>query len=135
MKNIQVNISCILIALLIITGCKKNVAINEKQRILFQVDYVNYAWGYQHTGFIIDNEGNVRTYKNPQNWIFPDKDFNIIESQVLENFKSCLNAGNKIPAAATEPFAYPTEPHSRRHGPVGYTSYQNAWVPTPPDVR
>ncbi len=60
MKNIQVNIFFILVASLLITGCKKNVVINEKQTMLFQVDYVNYAWGYQHTGFIIDNEGNVQ---------------------------------------------------------------------------
>ena len=26
---------------------------------------------------------------------------------------------------APDPFAYPTEPHSRRHGPGGYTSYQS----------
>jgi hypothetical protein len=25
---------------------------------------------------------------------------------------------------AAEPFAYPTEPHCRRHGPAGYTDYQ-----------
>ena len=26
---------------------------------------------------------------------------------------------------AAEPFAYPTEPHRRRHGPAGYTDYQS----------
>src|SRR5208337_687922 len=27
--------------------------------------------------------------------------------------------------SAAEPFAYPTEPHCRRHGPSGYTDYQS----------
>ena len=84
MKTFQINICFILLSAFSISGCKKNVVINEKQAILFQVDYVNYAWGYQHNGFIIDNQGNVLTYKNPQNWNFPDKDFNLSESQVRD---------------------------------------------------
>ena len=35
-----------------------------------------------HSGFIIDGEGNVLKYKNPQNWNFADKDSNLTESQV-----------------------------------------------------
>lgn len=105
MKSIQVNISFILLTAFFITGCKKNVVINEKQTILFQVDYMNYAWGYQHIGFIIDNLGNVRTYKNPQNWIFPDKDFNLSEIQVRENFENCLNTGKKIPVEELKKYA------------------------------
>jgi len=36
------------------TSCKKSYIVSDKQQILFQVDYINYAWGYQHNGFIID---------------------------------------------------------------------------------
>jgi hypothetical protein len=57
---------------------------------------VNYARGYQHNGFIIDNHGNVLTYKNPQNWNFPDKDFNLSESQVHDNLTNCVYSGMKI---------------------------------------
>ena len=97
MKTRQINIFFVLLAAILITGCKKNVSISEKQAILFQVDYVNYAWGYQHTGFIIDNQGNILTYRNPQNWNFPDDDFNLTESQVKDNFGNCLISGKKIP--------------------------------------
>lgn len=31
----------------------------------------------------------------------------------------------EIVTPTVEPFAYPTEPHSRRHGPSGYTNYQS----------
>ena len=68
-----------------------------KQAILFQVDYINYAWGYQHNGFIIDNEGKVLTYKNPQEWIFPDKDFKLSGNQVHANIEKCLFSGKIIP--------------------------------------
>jgi hypothetical protein len=98
MKSFQVIIFSFLLSAFFITGCKKTNAINEKQVILFQVEYLNYAWGYQHTGIIIDNEGNVLTYKNPQNWNFPDKDLYLSESQVQENLRVCLRSGKKIPA-------------------------------------
>lgn len=96
MKTIQVKIFIFIITALFVSGCKKNIVISEKQAILFQVEYVNYAWGYQHNGFIIDNEGNVLTYKNPQNWNWPDKDFNLSESQVHDNIGMCINSGKKI---------------------------------------
>ncbi|MGC1391350.1 MAG: hypothetical protein WA816_09960 [Bacteroidales bacterium] len=97
MKIFQVSTSLMIFIVLVIAGCKKNVTINEKQAILFQVDYVNYASTYQHSGFIIDNQGNVLKYKNPAFWNFPDKDFNLSENQVRDNLKNCLNTGKKIP--------------------------------------
>ena len=81
--------------ILFMTGCKKNYVINEKQKILFQFEYVNYAWGYQHSGFIIDNEGNVLTYENPENWNFQDNNHNLSEIQVSENISKCKHSGKK----------------------------------------
>lgn len=98
MKTLQINIFFVILTAILITGCKKNVSISEKQAILFQVDYVNYAKGYQHNGFFVDNQGNVLTYNNPQNWNFPDKDFNLTDAQVRDNIENCLNSGKKIPA-------------------------------------
>lgn len=97
MKSFQLKILFFFFLVLFISGCKKNNVINEKQVILFQVQYINYAWGYQHNGIIIDNEGNVLTYKNPQNWNFPDKDFNITENQVIENIRNCEYSAKGIP--------------------------------------
>lgn len=97
MKTIKLNICLFVIAAFIISGCKRNVVINEKQAILFQVDYVNYTGGYQHTGLIIDNQGDILIYKNPQIWNFPDKDLKLSESQVRDNLEKCLNTGKKIP--------------------------------------
>jgi hypothetical protein len=96
MKDIYTKIFLTLIITLLICNCKKNTSINQKQAILFQVDYVNYAWGYSHNGFFIDNEGNILVYKNPQNWIFPDKDFVLSSSQVAANVECCKKTGEKI---------------------------------------
>jgi hypothetical protein len=82
--------------ILSVTGCKKSYLINEKQTIIFQYDYINYAWGYQHNGFIIDNEGNILTYNNPEDWNFPDKDMMLTEDQVIGNITKCQLSGEKI---------------------------------------
>jgi hypothetical protein len=105
MKTLQLNIFVVVVTALFLTGCKKTPVISEKQEILFQVDYVNYAWGYQHIGFIIDNEGKVLTYKNPQSWNFPDKDFSISETQIRENIGVCLTSGKKIPPEELKKYA------------------------------
>lgn len=88
----------ILFFLLIVTltGCKKNYLISDKQEILFQFEYVNYAWGYQHNGFLIDKEGNILTYNNPEGWNFPDKEFGLTVNQVLENINICKLSGKKV---------------------------------------
>jgi hypothetical protein len=97
MKNILLKIFFILFTSFLFAACRKNIVINKKQVILFQVDYINYAWGYQHNGFIIDNEGKVLTYKNPQEWIFPDKELNITGNQVHDNIEKCHFSGKIIP--------------------------------------
>ena len=105
MKNFPVNTFFILLTALSITGCKKNSVISEKQAILFQVEYINYAWGYTHSGFIINSEGNVLKYKSPQNWNYADRDSNLTQSQVRENISNCISTGKKIPKAELQKYA------------------------------
>jgi len=96
MKSVQKKIYLLILTSILMAGCKKNVIISNKQAILFQIDYENYAWGYQHNGLIIDSKGNILTYKNPQNWDFPDKDFHLSENQVNANLIRCLKTGKRI---------------------------------------
>jgi hypothetical protein len=105
MKLSRATIFIFLITIVSFTGCKKNVVLNNKQAMLFQVDYVNYAWGYQHSGLIIDNEGNIMTYKNPENWNFPDKDLNLSQSLARANIGSCKLTGNKVPPEELKKYA------------------------------
>lgn len=77
-------------------GCKKNSVISHEQEILFQFEYVNYAWGYQHNGFIINSKGEILVYNNPDHWNFPDNNFNLTADQVTENLSACTATGKKI---------------------------------------
>jgi len=85
----------VLIVILLAAGCDNRDFVVEKQQlILFQFDYHNDT---QHTGYILDSEGNVFTYNNPENWNFPDKDYEISQEQVAENEGKCVFSGRKIP--------------------------------------
>ena len=82
--------------LLFIISCKKHSNSIDNKEILFQYEYINYAWGYQHYGYIIDNQGNVLTYNNPENWNFTGKDQTLTEEQVIQNISLCTHSGKKI---------------------------------------
>jgi hypothetical protein len=105
MKFIQLHILFIIIAIITITGCKKKPVINSKQEVYFQYEYINYAYGHKHTGFLIDNEGKVLTYNNPQKWNFPDKNLNLTETQIHENIGNCIVSGKTIETAELEKYA------------------------------
>jgi len=84
------------IILLVTAGCRKNYSLSENQIILFQFDYLNYAWGYQHHGFLIDSEGNILRYENPEGWNFPDSELNLTSAKAAENISKCFPAGKQI---------------------------------------
>lgn len=81
---------------LFLTECKKHYIISDNQTILFQFEYENNAWGYQHYGYFIDNEGNVLKYDNPEDWNFLDNELILSEKHVTENLSKCLLTGTKI---------------------------------------
>ncbi len=70
MKQIYNN--CIFI-LMMLAGCsmlENSISLNH-QNIFFEVEYENYAWGYQHRGFYINNDGEVHKYEyefNAEPW-------------------------------------------------------------------
>jgi hypothetical protein len=64
------------LAIITLLSCYKNgddlYFPEADQHIYFQYEYINYAWGYQHYGWLIDSTGKVFCYHNPENWNFPD---------------------------------------------------------------
>ena len=66
----------LIIALLVIAvGCKKEFKTSRlKQEIFFEATFMNYAWVYQHSGFMVDSAGRVRGYNLPKDWNFVDSD-------------------------------------------------------------
>lgn len=95
--NITYGLAVVLI-LLTQSSCKKEqVRVqSQNQKILFQYDYSNAAWGVQHYGFFIDNEGRVVKYENPEDWNDYDKDYVLSEEDVAENIRRCVDTGERI---------------------------------------
>lgn len=56
------------------------------QEVLFQTEYINYAWGYQHRGLMIDSTGRVWSYLQPKAWNFTDVHGYISFEDMKENF-------------------------------------------------
>ena len=104
--RVRVNkILIVSLALIILAGCKKNFTLSDEQEIFFQYEYRNYAWGHQHSGYFIDNKGNVLTYDNPEGWNFPDSDMMIYGNKLLENLDKCTISEKTIPRDELEKFA------------------------------
>jgi hypothetical protein len=96
MKNGVVKIFSFLILAISLSGCHKDYAVSEGQDILFQQEFIKSGWNYQNYGFIINSDGNVLTFRNPEKWNFPDKDNKLTKQQVKENISSCTFSGKKI---------------------------------------
>ena len=105
MRILLIKISFILLIASAFTGCKKNDNISDKQVVLFQYEYINHAWDYQHYGYFIDNDGNVITFNNPEDWNFPDNDYTINQDRLLENLSKCSVSEKIIPIDEIQKFS------------------------------
>lgn len=45
---------------------------SDTGNLIFQSEYTNYAWGYNHNGWMLDNTGKVRSFQKSDKWVFPD---------------------------------------------------------------
>ncbi len=58
------------------------------QNIYFEVNYVNFAWGKQFKGILIDKDGKIRTYDKPTKWNIVSEKTELSVSQMEENIAS-----------------------------------------------
>lgn len=79
-----------------LSGCEKPYVVSKSQDILFQMEYINHAWGYAHNGFFIDANGNILTYNLPEKWNFPADDQTITRIAMTENMDICKIADTRI---------------------------------------
>ncbi len=89
MKQIKFTLIISIIALLFTNCGKSNITKNDitiKSQILFQVEYVNHAWGFSHAGFIVDSTGNVYCFDKPDSWTFCEIGKSISEANMHKNF-------------------------------------------------
>jgi hypothetical protein len=66
MKNLCIKFSIFIIfSLLSLEACKDNGVTPIPQptyRFVFEIEYINYAWGYAHNGIYIDSTGTLHRY-------------------------------------------------------------------------
>lgn len=82
----------VLFLLLFISACEKTN--DHDRKAIFEIQYMNWAWGYQHSGAVIDATGVLREFSLPPQWNFPDSEGYISEADMEENLaqlgeKSC----------------------------------------------
>ena len=89
MRNVFIYISFIVL----FTGCEKTIydLTDLNQVVIFQTEYINHAWGFQHSGVFIDTLGNARSYSLPNSWNLPDEDSYISKSDLQENYSKAVD--------------------------------------------
>jgi hypothetical protein len=92
-------LSILLVAILAFNGCmKENCGYDPEanQPVLFQYEYINYAWGYRHHGFLIDSDGNIKGFLQPEKWIFPDSTGMLKKVDLEYNLAQCDTSFGKV---------------------------------------
>lgn len=74
---------------MVVAACSKDDVNNPEinQQVLFQVEYINFAWGFQHSGILIDSSGRVWSYRMPDKWNYPDSRGYIGSDEMEENLQ------------------------------------------------
>ena len=57
---------------LILASCEEKFPKEKITEYYFQREYVNYAWGFSHSGFTITPSGEVYTFDKTTPWVFAD---------------------------------------------------------------
>ena len=79
-------IRVLLLAGLVLAGCREQERdLPLSQPVLFQYRYMNFAWGPQDYGWLIDHEGRVRTFRMPEGFRGPDSTGLVSEADLLHN--------------------------------------------------
>ena len=87
-------------------GCQPDEApVPEEQEVLFEVYSINFAWGKQHGGFIIDKNGSIKVFKNPAKRNFPNKDNELSAEEMAENLNNSALSSTSIPVQEVREYA------------------------------
>lgn len=86
--QLRTSILLLVFGLIILSSCSKdeeNCKIGENIPVLFQYEQINFAWEYSHSGWFIDNYGNIRGFNLPQSWSWPDSLGYISGKELIQN--------------------------------------------------
>ena len=89
--------SILLVIALGFTSCEQpDCGCQFKQPVLFQYEYYNYAWGFRHRGFLIDEYGNVNGFEQPSKWMVPDSSGMMSKADLEYNLAQCDTVSGKV---------------------------------------
>lgn len=88
----------ILMLLTLLQGCDYvEVAPQEKtSTLIFQSEYTNYAWGFNHNGWMMGSSGEVKRFQKKAAWVFPDAQGYISEADMQKNLAACDSVMAKV---------------------------------------
>ncbi|MFA6126912.1 MAG: hypothetical protein WC699_06375 [Bacteroidales bacterium] len=96
-------LSILLMTALGFTGCMKNDCgrdedpyMTEISPVMFQYEYVNYAWGFRHHGFLIDDHGYINGFDQPSKWLTPDSTGMLDREDLEYNLRQCDTVCGKV---------------------------------------
>jgi hypothetical protein len=82
-----------LILLTTLSGCLRPDDIwaenTDSSTLIFQSEYINYAWGYNHNGWMLDNTGQVKRFQKSAKWVFPDSLGYVSAADMQKNMAAC----------------------------------------------
>lgn len=106
-RNSKTNyLSGVLVALVMLFSCQSSQdetpteqpELPAELEVLFQYEYINWAWGYQHSGWFIDNHGKRRKFDISEsgNWKNTDSDGYISKDDLAFNFAKATEITQQI---------------------------------------
>ncbi len=57
--------------------------------LIFQSEYTNNAWGYNHNGWMMDGSGRVKRFQKNAPWVFPDSLGYVSVQDMQKNLAAC----------------------------------------------
>lgn len=81
----------LLIIPLFLVSCDENQPEEKLTGCYFQHEYVNYAWGFSHSGFTITPSGEVYSFEKSTPWVFAENG-----KISFESFKKNIEVSVKI---------------------------------------
>jgi hypothetical protein len=79
-------------------SCSDDVVVTNEQEVYFEIHYTNQAWGNQFKGFLIDKQGQVRTYDKPASWNDIEPSPTLTKEQMEANLSQTTVSATKTDA-------------------------------------
>lgn len=89
MKKVSMYFAVLLIGGLLMSCTKERCNCEKDQPVLFQYEYINYAWGYRHHGFMITPDGNIHGFSQPAAWKECDSTGLLTSADLEFNLNQC----------------------------------------------